>query len=133
MPGRALIIVLLAVAASCDRPAARAPASTTIPAYAPETFRQNIAVLIRAKDYAGAAALVRAADVERQLKHEGAGYVAVGGDKIYLPGLGQSLEYDPMRDWCMPGTSDAIEDGAWQLAANEFAEPYNRRRSGEET
>lgn len=130
MPGRALIIILLAVAASCDRPPTRAPAPATVPVYAPETFRQNIAVLIRAKDYAGAAALVRAADVERQLKHDGTEYLAISGDKIYLPGLGQSLEYDPKRDWCMPGTSDAIEDGAWQRAATEFAERYNRRRSG---
>jgi hypothetical protein len=128
MRGLAPIIVLLTVAASCDRPAAPAPA--TIPVYAPETFRQNIAALIGAKDYAGAAALVRAADVERQLTHDRTGYVAIGGDKIYLPGLGESSEYDCNRDWYMPGTSDAIEDAAWQSSATAFAERYNLRRSG---
>jgi hypothetical protein len=72
---------------------------------------------------------VHAADVDRQLKHDRAGYLAIGGDKVYLPGLGPNAEYDPARDWCVPGTSDAIEDGAWQGAATGFAERYNRRRS----
>ena len=132
MRGLSLIIVLLTIAASCDRPTARVPVPATqpVPAYAPETFRQTIASLIAAKDYVAAAALARAADVERQLRHDGTGYLAVGGDKIYLPGLGQSLEYDRDRDWYMPGTSDAIEDAAWQSAATEFAKRYNLRRSG---
>ena len=86
--------------------------------------------MIAAKDYAGATALVGSADVGRQLKHDGTGYLAIGGDKIFLPGMPQVMRYDRDRDWYMPGTSDAVEDAAWQSAATAFAERYNRRRNG---
>lgn len=55
-------------------------------------------------------------------------------DTIVLPGVDPDALFDPDRDWELPGTSDAIADGAqeaWQLAATHFASQYNRERSGE--
>jgi hypothetical protein len=71
-----------------------------------------------------------AANVDRQLKFDAAGYCAVGEDMIVLLGVDPNANYDPGRDWYMPGTQDAIQDGAWQVAAVEFAKRYNHRRAG---
>ena len=126
-----LVIVCLTLATSCVGPVGQLNGSGNRPAYAPEMFRQNVTSLIAAKDYAAAVALVHAADVYRQVKYDGSGYVAIGGLKVYLPGVDNSAEFNSNRDWCMPGTSDAIEDGTWQSTATEFADQYNRRRSAE--
>jgi hypothetical protein len=109
-------------------PAPGAP--TTSAAYDPSTFRADITRLISAKQYRQAVALVKAADVERQLAADRAGYMAIGLDMILLPGVYPQVEYDPSRDWYVPGTQDAIEDGEWQNAATGFAERYNLRRRG---
>lgn len=129
------ILVLLTLATACDRPAPPATSAATRPvlAYTPETFRQTLTALIDAKDYVGATLYVGAADVERQVKHDRSGYLAIGGDQVYLPIVGETSQYDPNRDWYVPGTSDFIEIGdqsAWQIAAEEFADQYNRLRFG---
>ena len=64
----------------------------------------------------------------QQVEFDGAGYLAVALDMIFLPGIYPQTNYDPARDWCFPGTQDAIEDAAWQAAAKDFAGRYNFRR-----
>jgi hypothetical protein len=99
-------------------------------AYDPTTFRADIVRYVSAGQFDKATALVKAADVDRQLKFDGEGYLAVGEDLIVLPGVHPNVNYDPKRDWYMPGTSDVVQDGAWQAAATEFAKRYNLRRAG---
>jgi hypothetical protein len=126
----------------CDRsspPAAPAPrtparaASTTLvpgstqPAYAPDGFRRDVASLIASKRYDDAVAYLGGADPVRQADHDREGFLAVAWDAIDLPGAG-SNEYDPQRDWRIPGTQDAIEHAGWQSAAQAFAMKYNQRR-----
>ncbi len=99
-------------------------------AYEPATFRADITRLIEAKDYRAAVRLVKAADVDRQVSADAAGYMAIGGYAIFLPGIDSQIMFDRSRDWYVPGTSDAIEDGEWQHIATEFATRYNMRRRG---
>jgi hypothetical protein len=121
-----LIVVLFAV--GCAQEADNAGGSAAPPAiYDPATFREEITRLIEAKRYEDAVLLVTAADVNRQAAHDADGYLAVGEDLIALPGA--ESEYDPERDWCFPGTQDAIEHAGWQDAATEFAKRYNLRRA----
>lgn len=98
--------------------------------YDPQTFRAEIARFINSRQFHKATALVRAADVERQVKFDGAGFVAVGEDTIVLPGVDPNVMYGRQRDWYMPGTSDVIQDRTWQAAATKFAKQYNLRRAG---
>lgn len=144
------VVVLVALTLSgCSQPAevatpattpesAAAPVPTQAPAlsgaaanpvvYTPETFRAEVERFIGAKRYADAVALVRAADIDRQVAFDRRGYVAVAMDMILLPGVEPGIAYDPDRDWEMPGTSDAIENAEWQEAATDYAERYNRHR-----
>jgi hypothetical protein len=123
---RLLVSIVVGIIALCGC------ASSTKPpvAYDPATFRADIARLIDAKDYRGAVALVKAADVDRQVSADRAGYMAIGGLAIYLPGVDSKVVFDRSRDWYVPGTSDAIQDGEWQRVATEFAARYNARRLG---
>jgi hypothetical protein len=98
------------------------------PPYSPESFRTDIERLIQAKRYALATAYVKSVDPARQAAFDKAGYLAVGEDAIVLPGVDSPIRYDRSRDWFMPGTSDAIEDEAWQRAARKFAAAYNQKR-----
>ena len=116
-------------AASSAKQAATQPTTAPV-AYVPATFRADITRFVTAGQFNNATALVNAADVDRQLKFDAAGYLAVGEDMIVLPGVYPNVNYDPKRDWYMPGTQDAIQDGAWQAAATEFAKRYNLQRAG---
>jgi hypothetical protein len=98
--------------------------------YDPRTFRADIARFISAGRFSNAVALVKVADIDRQGKFDGTGYLAVGEDMIVLPGVYPNVDYDPKRDWYMPGTQDAIQDRTWQAAATDFATRYNLRRAG---
>jgi hypothetical protein len=100
------------------------------PPYSPGSFRTEINRLIQAKRYDVAIAYLRSADPERQAAFDKAGYLAVGEDDIVLPGVDATVRYDRSRDWFMPGTSDAIENEAWQRAATKFATAYNKKRRG---
>lgn len=121
-----VVIVALALWGCYERPTA----SPTSPKYDPISFRVDITRLISAKQYRQAVALVKAADVDRQLAADGAGYMAIGEDMILLPGVYPQVEYDASRDWYVPGTQDAIQDSEWQKVATNFAERYNLRRRG---
>ncbi len=105
------------------------PASTQ-PAYAPERFRNDITSLILASRYEDAVIYLRGVDPVRQADHDRTGFLAVAWRAIMLPGAGPNDMYDPDRDWCFPGTQDAIEHAGWQMAAQEFATQYNQRRLG---
>jgi hypothetical protein len=100
------------------------------PPYSPESFRTDIKRLIQARRYDLATAYVRSADPARQAAFDKTGYLAVGEDDIVLPGLDPEIRFDRSRDWFMPGTSDAVEDEAWQRAATRFAAAYNQKQSG---
>jgi hypothetical protein len=103
--------------------------------YRPETFRSDVRALAGAARYAEAAAYLRSVDLTAQLRHDRTGYVAVALDNIVLPGAPAGVRYDRARDWCVPGTSDALESeahAAWVGAAVRFAEAFNRRRSAGE-
>ena len=125
-------IILMLCLAGCDRP--QEPRSVTrndwskVAAFQPETFREDLNSFILRKEYAAATAYLKSADASWQAQFDKAGYLAVGEDWIDLPGVAPPIYYDQERDWFMPGTSDAIEDMAWQQAATEFAEEYNRAR-----
>jgi hypothetical protein len=67
-------------------------------AHDPMTFRVDVALLIAESNYRGAVAMVQAADVERQLAADGAGYMAIGEDAIVLPGIDATIRYDRSRD-----------------------------------
>lgn len=101
------------------------------PAYSPETFRAEVERLVTSGNFDGAARLLESTDVERQLEHDAAGYLAVAEYMIMLPGVRDEVEFDRQRDWIFPGTSDVIENAAWQKAATEFATRYNTRRASE--
>jgi hypothetical protein len=96
--------------------------------YSPESFRTDVGRFIQAKRYDLATAYVMSADPARQAAFDKTGYLAVGEDEIVLPGVDSPIRYDRSRDWFMPGTSDAIEDKAWQCAATKFAAAYNQKR-----
>jgi hypothetical protein len=102
--------------------------SESPPPYSPPSFRSDIERLIEARHYDLATAYVRSADPGRQAAFDKAGYLAVGEDDVVLPGVYPKITYDRSRDWFMPGTSDAIEDLAWQRAATRFAAAYNQKR-----
>ena len=103
------------------------PASTQ-PAYRPADFRGDVTALIAARRYADATLYLESADADRQADFDAAGYFVVGQFAIVLPGVASTTDYDPARDWYVPGTQDAIEDAAWQAAATDFARRYNLRR-----
>jgi len=142
----ALVLVVMLVGCSDNSPAtapapppltraaSTQPASATAPSvavrYDPQTFRADVTRLVNAGQYASATALVKAADIDLQLRADGTGYVAVGQDMIVLPGLYPNVAYNRARDWYIPGTQDAIQDVAWKNAATEFARRYNQRRAG---
>ena len=104
------------------------PASTQ-PAYRPADFRADVTDLIAARRYADATLYLASADADRQADFDAAGYLAVAQFAIVLPGVTPQVDYDAARDWCFPGTQDAIEDAAWQAAATDFARRYNLRRA----
>lgn len=107
----------------CSQPSV--PAAGTVPRYTPESFRPDIARLISDRRYQDAVAYLESADVARQVAHDPPGYIAIAQYAIDLPGAPSDGQFNPERDWEMPGTSDAIEDMAWQEAATKFAEAYN--------
>ena len=113
-----LLVLLLLVVGCAESP----------PPYSPESFRSDIEGLIQVKRYSLATAYVKSADPARQAAFDKTGYLAVGEDDIVLPGVDSTIQYDRSRDWFMPGTSDAIEDEAWQRAATKFAVAYNQKR-----
>ncbi len=126
----ALRLLLLLTLATCTRPPApttSAPGPALLP-HNPATFHADIERLIAAKDYRSATLLLRTADPAKQVQHDPAAYAAIGGVGIYLPGI-TAARYDPARDWFLPGTSDAVQDRAWQSAATDFALQYNRLRA----
>ncbi len=133
--------VLLSIAAACNRidqgPSSTGTAGEDVspaaapPVYSPETFRADIEQLIANRDYERAAALLQAADVNGQVNHDAAGYLAVAQYTIFLPGVQDEIEFDRERDWVFPGTSDVTENMAWQNAATEFAARYNTMRASE--
>ena len=124
-----LILVLLVVATGCSKapPPPVAPAMARV-VYVPATFRANIAKYVAANDYASAVALVGAADVDQLLVQDKTGYIVIGEDAIVLSGIENQVQYDPSRDWHVPGTQDAVQDPAWQKAATDFARRYNLAR-----
>jgi hypothetical protein len=123
-------IVLLLCLAGCgqDQSVHTRNASRGALAFRPETFREDINSLIAQREYAAATEYLDSANAAQQAQFDKNGYLAVGEDAIVLPGIAPSIYYDRKRDWFMPGTSDAIEDIAWQEAATTFAEEYNRAR-----
>ena len=133
---RCAACLILALLAGCSKPPPPPVASPAAPDYVvivhkPETFRVDLARFIAKGQYRAATALVDVADIDRQLAHDGAGYAAVGRDMVVVPGTFDKVDYDKARDWFMPGTSDALvsdDAGAWNAAAEHFAEIYNLRR-----
>lgn len=130
-----VLLLILPICAACIE-ADRVPHSVDPPVgsgtrtmYDPATFRNDISRFIQSGHFRDAALLVQAADVDRQLKHDSSGYLAVGEDLIVLPGVDPDIQYDAERDWCFPGTQDAIQDAEWQAVATNFAKHYNRRRA----
>jgi len=123
-------IVLLLCLAGCgqDQSAHTRNVSRGALAFRPETFREDVNSLIAQKEYAAATEYLNSANAVQQAQFDKTGYLAVGEYGIELPGVAPSIFYDRDRDWFMPGTSDAIEDIAWQQAATTFAEKYNRAR-----
>ena len=119
-----LSVALLAILTDCNRTAPPPVPKPIIPppTYSPATFRADINKFISAKDYANAVLLIQAANVNQQPAHDGTGYMAIGEDAIVLSGIENQVQYNQSRDWFVPGTSDAIEDRAWQTAATNFAE-----------
>lgn len=135
-----LLALLPLIIAGCGKPAP-APGSTTknntsqgapvTSKHDPATFRATLEALIAANKFGEATAYLELADPEAQAAHDGAGYLAVAGITIRLPGLEDEVGmYDPQRDWVIPGTSDVVEFPEWQRAAEEFATAYNRARQG---
>lgn len=124
-----MLLSLLVVQLGCSC----LPTVVNPPIYHPENFRADIDSLIDKKQYSAAVAYLKSADPKRQADHDKQGYLAVGEVGIAIPGVEEKqryLVYDPSRDWCFPGTQDAIEDEAWQKAATRFAEQYNVARGG---
>jgi hypothetical protein len=105
--------------------------SNSVPAYRPETFRDEIGALIQQERYDDAVRYVSAADPVKQAQHDGEGYLAVAEEAIFLPGVESEVFFDRDRDWEFPGTSDVVRDEEWQQAATEFAEQYNQARLSE--
>jgi hypothetical protein len=93
----------------------------------PERFRSDVSSLIASNRYEDAVMYLGSADPARQADHDRTGFLAIAGDAIDLPGA-EPKDYDRARDWCFPGTQDAIEHAGWQHAAQAFATKYNRRR-----
>ena len=105
--------------------------SNSVPAYRPETFRDEIGALIEQERYDDAVRYVSAADPVKQARHDGEGYLAVAEEAIFLPGVEPEVFFDRDRDWEFPGTSDVVRDEEWQEAATEFAKRYNQVRKAE--
>jgi len=112
-------------------PQQRSPSATRTP---PAPFLAELESLVAAQDFDGAVQFVRGADlaqlVAQAADHSFSGFLAVAEDLIILPDV-RERNYDPSRDWALPGTSDVIEHSRWQRAATEFAANYNKllRRS----
>jgi len=91
------MLIVVAALAGCSEgspatapspPSAKLPAtqSATAPVtYDPSTFRDDITRYVSVGQFSNATALVNAADVDRQLKFDATGYLAVGEDMIVLP------------------------------------------------
>ena len=130
-----LIVTATSLVLSCsgcsEEPAAApsGPAAGTVThEYPAGTFRGDIERHIASGRYADAVKVVKDVDVDALVAADQAGYMAIGLDMILLPGAYPDVDYEPGRDWFIPGTSDAIEDHAWQFAATTFAEKYNMKR-----
>ncbi len=135
----AVPVMLLLFLVSCDQSSPMhssegaeesTSASGQEPIYSPGSFRTDIECLIFHRNYRAAVQSVKIASVQRQVQHDGTGYLAVAEDMIVLPGVYPAIESDRARDWEFPGTSDVIESAAWQRAATHFAARYNRIRAG---
>jgi len=97
-------------------------------AYQPDTFREDLRVLIEKEQHRRATKLLDRVDIQAQLAHDGQGYVLIAEDLIYRPGVPEASS-DPVEgDWEIPGTSDTNTHQAWQEAAKSFAEQYNAAR-----
>ena len=127
---RLLLFTALAVLVGCGANQPESTVSTArpdIPVYASDTFRADVTRLIEERRYAVATTFVKSVDPKKQAAFDGAGYLAVAGYLVFLPGL-DGISYDRSRDWVFPGTSDVLEDGEWQDTAFEFAKQYNLYR-----
>lgn len=106
-----------------------APALPTIDAE-PSTFLSDIERLISHGRYTDATRLLKAASATKQLayaiENSDYRYLAVAEDAIYFPGLAD-IAADEHEYWLFPGTSDVIEDFAWQQAVTSYAATYNRQ------
>ncbi|MFI4861309.1 MAG: hypothetical protein ACIAXF_11575 [Phycisphaerales bacterium JB063] len=98
--------------------------------YQAQTFREDVDLLIHAERYGDAIALLEQVDLDQQLAHDRSGYMLIAEDLIFRPGMSGPDSFPQDGDWALPGTSDAIPNAAiaWQEAATEFAEHYNRAR-----
>lgn len=96
--------------------------------YQPDTFREDLRALIEKKQYRKAIKLLDRVDIQTQLAHDGQGYVLIAEDLIFRPGVPAESSDPEDGDWEIPGTSDAIQNWAWQEAATSFAERYNAAR-----
>jgi hypothetical protein len=98
------------------------------PQYVPSSFRTDLQTLVEAERYSVAIEYLQSANPQTQARSDKTGYVAIGEDGIVLPGVPEQIQYDPNRDWLVPGTSDAVANPAWQRAATAFADAYNQSR-----
>jgi len=105
-----------------DRSTGEVPPSST------DSFRMVVSDLIEARRYRDAVVYLKNGDAQLQANYDKTGFLAVGEDLIVLPGVYPEHDYVRDRDWFIPGTSDAIEDEAWQNIATEFAKRYNQHR-----
>lgn len=93
--------------------------------------RDNISSLIREQRYSQATNFLLKLDihplVEKSVAIGDLRWMAVYEDTITFPGIDDSVAAGFNRSdyWVMPGTSDAILDLKWQLAATEFSKQYN--------
>jgi hypothetical protein len=134
---RLFAIIFIGLLIGCSEGGSSTPtASRTAPAtrasYSPSTFRSEVESLVREKRFDDAIALLKAASVEQQVSHDQNGYIGLGFEAVVFPGITAKVDYDPKRDWLMPGVSDDLSIGteAWHIAARNFASAYNRRRHG---
>ena len=127
-------LILLLVTLGCSKTTEISPfddrPTSTIPEFATSTFRSDVSELIAQNRYIAAVNYIKTADPSVLADYDKVGFLAVGEDLIVLPGVYPGHDYVRDRDWFIPGTSDSVENDAWQNTATEFAARYNRHRIG---
>ena len=90
----------------------------------PATFKSDLQVLISAKKYSTAAALLDSVIIDVQIEHEQDSdqYFAIGGNSLQVPGANRN--YIWLKDWEIPSDGESL---LWFDRAYSFAKCYNTR------